>query len=93
MLGNHGIGGSLTQSRDSIGLLVDHAGPSYLLSINKKTGENRWKVERPERVSWSSPTLVSKDDQENLFVSSNGVVECFNSVSYTHLTLPTNREV
>ncbi len=78
MLGNHGIGGSLTQSMDSIGLLVDHAGPSYLLSINKKTGENRWKVERPERVSWSSPTLVSKDDQENLFISSNGVVECFN---------------
>lgn len=77
ILGNHGIGGSLTQSRDCIGLLVDHAGPSYLLSIHKKNGKNRWKVERPERVSWSSPTLVSKDDQEKLYISSNGVVECF----------------
>ena len=77
MLGNHGIGGSLTQSRNCIGLLVDHAGPSYLLSIHKKNGKNKWKVERPERVSWSSPTLVSKYDQEKLYISSNGVVECF----------------
>ena len=62
----------------SLGLLIDHAGPSYLLKVNKKTGENEWKIDRPERVSWSSPTLVRKDEKEMLFISSNGVVECFN---------------
>jgi len=78
MKGNHGVGSSLCQLGASLGLLIDHAGPSYLLKVNKKTGETEWKFDRPERVSWSSPTLVKKDEQEMLFISSNGVVECFN---------------
>ena len=78
MKGNHGVGSSLCQLGESLGLLIDHAGPSYLLKVNKKTGENEWKIDRPERVSWSSPTLVRKDEKEMLFISSNGVVECFN---------------
>lgn len=78
MQGNHGVGSSLCQLGKSLGLIIDHAGPSYLLKVNKKTGENEWKLDRLERVSWSSPTLVEKDGEEMLFISSNGVVECFN---------------
>ena len=76
--GNHGLGSSLFQSETSIGLLVDHAGPSYLLKVNKKNGKNAWKLDRPERVSWSTPTYFEKNDREIVFVSSNGVVECYN---------------
>ena len=75
--GNHGLGSSLCQSKTSIGLLVDHDGPSYLLKINKKNGKNEWKQDRPARVSWSTPTFVEKDGEEVLFISSNGVVECY----------------
>ena len=76
MMGNHGIGGSLFQTDDSLGLLVDHDGPSYLLRVDKGTGENQWKADREERVSWSTPTLSVSENQETLYVSSNGVVEC-----------------
>ena len=75
MLGNHGIGSSLFQSEDALGLLVDHSGPSYLLRIDKKTGKNVWRNERPERVSWSTPTLVESQGKETVFISSNGIVE------------------
>ncbi len=78
MKGNHGVGSSLCQLGESLGLLIDHAGPSYLLKVKKETGETEWRFDRPERVSWSSPTLVKQDEQEILFISSNGVVECFN---------------
>jgi outer membrane protein assembly factor BamB len=77
MQGNHGIGSSLFQSEDALGLLVDHAGPSYLLRINKKTGKSIWKKNRPERVSWSTPTLSDSGEQETVFISSNGIVESY----------------
>jgi outer membrane protein assembly factor BamB len=75
MKGNHGIGSSLFQSRKALGLLVDHSGPSYLLRIDKKTGKSIWKKGRPERVSWSTPTLSESGEEETVFISSNGIAE------------------
>lgn len=76
--GNHGVGSSLFQNKESVGLLIDHAGPSYLLRISKSNGRNDWKTDRPERVSWSTPTLSeSSDGKQILYVSSNGVVEAY----------------
>ena len=79
--GNHGVGSSLFQSENGLGLLIDHSGPSYLLRIEKETGKNSWKIDRAERVSWSTPTLAVKEDSELLFISSNGVVECVDFVN------------
>jgi outer membrane protein assembly factor BamB len=45
--------------RDLLLLQCDHYGPSYLLAIDKATGANRWKVDRPDVwLSWSSPQLT-----------------------------------
>lgn len=77
ILGNHGIGSSLFQSEEKLGLLVDHSGPSYLLRIDKSTGKTDWKVDRPKRVSWSTPTLASDESGETLYLSSNGIAEAY----------------
>ena len=69
--GNHGLGGSLVQDEDSLYVLVDHDGPSYLLCIAKDTGETRWKMDREKRVAWSTPVVT--DDA--LIICSNGLVE------------------
>ncbi len=73
--GNHGLGGSPVAGKDGIYLLVDHDGPSYLLKINKKTGETIWKQDRPKRVSWSSPVVVPTAEGERIVISSNGVCQ------------------
>lgn len=45
--------------RDLLLLQCDHYGPSYLLGIDKATGTNRWKTDRPNVwLSWSSPQLT-----------------------------------
>lgn len=45
--------------RDLLLLQCDHYGPSYLLAIDKATGSNRWKADRPDVwLSWSSPQLT-----------------------------------
>ena len=44
---------------DLLFLQCDHYGDSYVLAIDKRTGQNRWKHDRPGVWhSWSSPQLV-----------------------------------
>lgn len=76
-IGNHGVGSSLTNTPDSIVLLVDHDGPSYLINIDKVSGKNLWKINREARVSWSTPLYLIHNDLEQIVVSSNGEAAAF----------------
>lgn len=80
--GNHGLGGSLTQSGDSLLVVVDHDGPSYLLAVSKQTGANKWKVDRPSNISWTSPIVASPSAGNaaaptEVIVSSKGSVAAY----------------
>lgn len=75
--GNHGLGSSPAQTETSIVVLVDHDGPSYLISLEKGTGKTVWKKDRPKRVSWSSPLVCAGPDGPEVLVSSNGVAQAF----------------
>lgn len=47
---------------DTLIVQCDHYGSSYLLAIDKLTGANRWKTDRPEAwLSWSSPVCIAGD--------------------------------
>ena len=75
--GSHGIGASLVNTPKGIVVLVDHEGPSYLLLIDKETGENIWKVEREPRVSWATPLFLEHKEVPQVVVSSNGELASF----------------
>lgn len=75
----HGIGSSLTQTKDAVIVLIDHEGPSYLLAVNKKTGKNLWKTERKSRISWTSPVIASRNGKSEVIVSSNGSVDSYDA--------------
>lgn len=77
--GNHGIGSSLGQTASAVIVLADHAGPSYLLAVDKATGRNIWKTDREPRVSWSSPIVTAGSNGPEIVVSSNGTVESFSA--------------
>jgi outer membrane protein assembly factor BamB len=79
--GNHGVGSSPAVTDDSVVLLVSHEGPSYLLAVDKRTGKNRWKVDREAAVSWSSPIVHGGENGDELFISSSGVVEAIDAAS------------
>lgn len=69
---NHGLGGSLAHTADALILLVDHGGPSYLLSVDKKTGKTKWKIDRPARTSWTTPVVATRGEKTIILVSSSG---------------------
>lgn len=71
---NHGLGASPVQTDDAVIVLIDHRGPSYVLAVNKKTGKNVWKTDRPSRSSWTSPAVATRDGKQEIIVSSNGAV-------------------
>ncbi len=69
---NHGIGSSLAQTSNAVIFLLDHAGPSFLLAMDKSTGKNLWKTQRESRTSWTSPVACEMNGREVVLVSSSG---------------------
>ncbi|MGE0759714.1 MAG: PQQ-binding-like beta-propeller repeat protein [Pirellulaceae bacterium] len=54
----------------------DHYGQSYMVAINRRTGADSWKMDRPGRWhSWSSPLMVTVGGKPQLVVCSSGKVE------------------
>lgn len=78
---NIGLAASLLQTSDSVIVLVDHEGPSYLAALDKSSGETRWKADRDSRKSYASPSLVPVGDASQIVVSSDGTVDGYDPAS------------
>jgi outer membrane protein assembly factor BamB len=70
-----GLASSPVLANDVLVILIDHEGPSYLLGLDTKTGETRWKTDRTSRTSYSSPALVPMAGQPQIVCSSSGSVD------------------
>lgn len=70
-----GLASSPILVNDVLAILIDHEGPSYLLGLDAKTGETRWKTERTSRTSYSSPAVVSIAGSPQIVCSSSGSVD------------------
>ena len=47
----------------------DHEGGSFITALDKKTGEERWRVERDEGTSWSTPIVVEHNGGQQVITS------------------------
>ena len=79
--GRHGIGSSLRLCRAGILALVAHDRPSYLVCLNPKNGDIVWRTDRPEGVSWSTPTVVEHAGHELALVSAGDSVEAYDTAN------------
>jgi outer membrane protein assembly factor BamB len=64
-----GEGASPVLHGDTLVVNWDHEGDSFIVALDKRTGEQRWKVPRDEPTSWSTP-LVVEDGERDLVVAS-----------------------
>ncbi len=53
-----GEGSSPTLVGNNLIVIMDHEGDSYIVALNKKTGDTVWKKPRDERSSWTTPVVV-----------------------------------
>ncbi len=83
--GNHGVASSPVRHGDKLILLIANEGPSYVLAADADTGETLWKKDRSETVSWSTPVVTRYKGQDQLIISSNGVLEALDVESGAQL--------
>lgn len=70
-----GLASSLALVDEVLVVLIDHEGPSYLLGLDVKTGETRWKTERTSRSSYASPGVVPVAGAKQIVCSSSGSID------------------
>jgi outer membrane protein assembly factor BamB len=70
-----GLSASPVQTDANIVILIDDAGPSYLVALNKQTGAVSWKTDRTSRKSWSSPAIMNIGGAPQIVCSSDGSVD------------------
>jgi outer membrane protein assembly factor BamB len=74
-----GHGSSPVLYKDSLILLCDHQGAAYLLSLDKRTGAERWKVDRGgDRRAYSTPFLIPGDQ---IVINSSERIDVFDAAT------------
>lgn len=70
----HGEGSSPALHGDTLVVNWDHEGPSFVVALDKRTGKERWKADRDEPTSWSSPhVLVHQGKSQVVIAAANRI--------------------
>jgi outer membrane protein assembly factor BamB len=68
-LHGHGEGSSPALYGDTLVVNWDHEGKSFIVALDKSTGDEKWKSQRNEVTSWASPIIVEHAGKPQVIVS------------------------
>ena len=54
---------------ESIVVNWDHEGESFIVALDKRTGQEKWRVARDERTSWATPLIIEHAGQTQVIVN------------------------
>ena len=72
-----GEGASPVLHGDTLVVNQDHEGDSFIVALDSRTGEERWKVARDEPTSWSTPLVVEDGEHARVVVSGSNRVRAY----------------
>ncbi|MCZ6681347.1 MAG: PQQ-binding-like beta-propeller repeat protein [Candidatus Poribacteria bacterium] len=72
-----GEGSSPVLYGDTIVVNWDHEGSSFIVALDKITGEERWKVDRDETTSWATPIVVDHNGKPQVITSATKRVRSY----------------
>ena len=73
----HGEGSSPVLFGETLVVNWDHEGKSFVVAFDKRTGKERWKVDRDEVTSWASPIVVEQDGRAQVIISGTTRVRAY----------------
>jgi len=74
---NWGEGSSPVLYGNNIIINWDHQDQSSLIVLDKKTGNEIWKVARDEKTSWSTPLIVDNNGQQQIITNASSRVRSY----------------
>ena len=72
-----GTGSSPTVHKDRLYVLNDNEDQSFLLALDKRTGEELWRTTREEKSSWSTPYVWENGKRTEIIISGSGTVRSY----------------
>ena len=58
-------------------ILQDHEGDSFITALDKRTGDVLWKTDRDERTTWSSPIIVEYNGKAQVITTGTNRVRSY----------------
>jgi outer membrane protein assembly factor BamB len=71
-LHGHGEGSSPVLHGNTLVVNWDHEAGSFVVALDKRTGEQLWKVDRKEITSWATPIVVEHAGRTQVIISGTG---------------------
>ena len=72
-----GEGSSPVLHANTLVILQDHEGDSFITALDKRTGEVLWKTDRDERTTWASPIVVEHDGKPQVITTGTNRVRSY----------------
>lgn len=72
-----GEGASPALSGDTLVVNWDHEGEDFIVAFDKRTGEERWRRQRDEITSWTTPLVVEQGGRAQVIVSATGAIRSY----------------
>ncbi len=66
---------------DRIIVNQDQEGGSFIVALDKKTGEQAWRVERDEATSWATPLVLERDGKKQLITSATKRIRSYDAAN------------
>ncbi|MHC4207830.1 MAG: outer membrane protein assembly factor BamB family protein [Planctomycetota bacterium] len=76
-----GEGGSLAVAGDAVIVVRDHQEESFIIALNKETGETIWRKDRDEGTSWATPLPVEVNGKTQVVVSATNLIRSYDLAS------------
>jgi outer membrane protein assembly factor BamB len=64
-------------SGDRLILVFDHEGDSFMVSLDKNSGKEIWRVNRDEKSNWSAPLVIEYGGRKQIIVDASNKVRCY----------------
>ncbi len=74
---NFGEGESPYLYKDQLFIQWDSEDESFMTALNKKTGEELWKVKRDEKTSWATPLVVEVNGKPQVITCATSMVRSY----------------
>ena len=72
-----GEGSSPAVWGDFVIVTWDHEGDSFIVALDRETGEERWRQERSERTSWATPVVIEVNGRPQVIANATERIRAY----------------